>query len=88
MAKEYKAGNILYRPNTETLRRMDALVEAGHYKSRADLVDGAVQRFLAWEEYMRVVTKQLKGIAQDEVFVQELASAILPLVKDKIIEKL
>jgi hypothetical protein len=88
MAKPCRTSNIMYRPNTETLRRIDALVASGHAKSRADLIDMATQRYLAWEEYMRVVNQQLQNVTSDNGFINGLAEAILPAVKDKIKEKL
>jgi hypothetical protein len=88
VAKPCRTSNIMYRPNTETLRRIDSLVAAGHAKSRADLIDMATQRYLAWEEYMRVVTHQLQTVTSDDLFIDSLAQAILPAVKDKIKEKL
>lgn len=86
MSKEFKTQCVMYRPNAETLRKIDMLVAAGVFKSRTDAVDSYVQRGLAWEEYMRLVTSQLQNIAQDQVFINQMAEALLPTVKEKIKE--
>lgn len=88
MAREYTSDSIAYRPNTETLRHLDALVKRGLYKSRADAVDAFVQRGLAWEEYIRLVNQQLADVTKDPAFLETMAEALIPVVREEIQKKL
>lgn len=88
MAREYTSDNIAYRPNAETLQRIDALVKRGLYKSRADAVDAFVQRGVAWEEYIRLVNRQLADVTRDPEFLEMIAETLIPFVKEEIQRKL
>lgn len=86
--KSKPAADIMYRPNRETVDRIDQLILSGHYTDRVNVIDAAVQRMLEWDSYMAVVSATIERSLQTPEVARVISDAIVPLVRRQIKDSL